>query len=350
MSLLKHKNGIYYFHFVNEYGKRNAKSTNKTLKAEAMREIVKPDFITSTKTPQKEKVKIQYIRDLKAEVMQYVSNNLEKTTASLYRNVFDNMIRIFKDKPIRLITPIDIENFKTIRASEITRATVNKDLSTMKAIFNIAIRFEWINKNPVNGVKKYSIPEKNNLAFTDLQMNMILSNIKSEKLRSLVMFAGFTACRLNEVLNLQWKDININERVVYIRNKANFKTKTGKIREIPISEGLHNLLSSMLNLNGKDNVLNFIESDKYIFSNPNGGKYSKSYIGRRFKSVLRALNFEEKYHFHCIRHYSITKLIKSGVNINFVKEIAGHTDIKTTLIYTHIQTEDLKQAVNHIKF
>jgi len=66
--------------------------------------------------------------------------------------------------------------------------------------------------------------------------------------------------------------------------------------------------------------------------------------------VLRKLNFPEKFHYHSLRHSFITNLIKSGVNINYVKEIAGHSEIKTSLGYIHIVTEDLREAVNKIKF
>jgi site-specific recombinase XerD len=68
----------------------------------------------------------------------------------------------------------------------------------------------------------------------------------------------------------------------------------------------------------------------------------------QFKKYLRILGIHEKYHFHCLRHTFITNLIKKGVNINFVKEIAGHTDIETTMNYIHIVTEDLRKAVNLI--
>lgn len=348
MSLLKHKNGVWYYHFVDEVTeRRNAKSTGKRLKSEALKELVKPDFMQTIEHKSKDKVKIICLNDLEKAVMQYVSNNMEKTTANLYRSTFENLIRVFHDKPIKLITTSDIEYFKTIRVGEVSKATVNKDLSTIKAIFNIAIRFDWLNNNPVKNIKKLSIPEKEYLAFTDSQIKTILENIPNESIKNFVKFAIYTGCRLNEIINLQWKDINISERVVYIRNKANFKTKTGKIREIPISEGLESLLMGMV-ADSKEKVLNFLNPDNYIFTNPKGFKYCKNYITKYFKKILRNLNYEEKYHFHCIRHYVITTMIKSGVNINFVKEIAGHSEISTTMNYIHIATDDLRDAVNKI--
>lgn len=349
MFLSKHKNGYYYVHYTDDItGKRNAVSTKEKYKPEAVKFL--SDFKNNLKIKNKEKSKVHYISELKTEVMQYVLNNMEFSTCKLYKAVFDNMLRIFNDKPIKLVNTNDIELYKTIRAGEVTKATVNKDINTMKAIFNIAIRFEWLNINPVKSIKKLSIPEKEYLAFTDVQLKMILGKIENQSIKNFVKFAILTGCRLNEIINLQWKDVNFSERVLTIRNKPNFKTKTGKIRQIPISDNLYNLLSDIININAGEKTLNFINPERYIFENPNKYKFCKNYVSKYFKKILRSLNFNEKYHFHCLRHTFITKLIKSGVNINYVKEIAGHSEISTTMNYIHISTNDLREAVNKIRF
>ena len=332
MFLSKHKNGIYYVHYTDDItGKRNAITTKEKYKPEAIKFL--SDIKNNLKNKNKEKLKVHYLSELKTEVMNYVLNNMEYSTCKLYKAVFDNMIRIFNDKPIKLIKTGDIELYKTIRIDEVTKATVNKDINTMKAIFNIAIRFDWLVINPVKNVKKLSIPEKEYLAFTDVEIKTILNKIENQSVKNFITFASLTGCRLNEIVNLQWKDINFSERVFTIRNKPNFRTKTGKIRQIPISDNLYNLLSNIVNINAGKNTLNFIYPERYIFENPNNYKYSKNYVSKYFKDILRSLNFNEKYHFHCLRHTFITNLIKKGVNINFVKEIAGHSEIGTTMNY-----------------
>ncbi len=70
---------------------------------------------------------------------------------------------------------------------------------------------------------------------------------------------------------------------------------------------------------------------------------------KKFKKYLRQARLPEKYHFHCLRHTFITNLIKNGVNINYAKQLAGHSDLNTTMGYIHIETEDLREAVNLVK-
>jgi site-specific recombinase XerD len=342
MFLFKRSNGFYYLYFIDDAGRRKCISTKAKYKPDALRFLT--DFKNKPK-PVKE-TPVIYLSGLRGEVMKYVSDNMSKTTAGIYKTVFDNLERVFKNKPVKMINNSDIENYKSIRAGEVSRASVNKELRTIKAVFNIAIRFEWVSDNPLKYVKKLTIPEKEYLAFTRDETGLILNNIENACINKLCYFALLTGCRIDEIINLQWRDVNLSESAVTIRNKPNFKTKTGRIREIPVSDELNTLLKSMLETEG--NVIKHFTPDMYIFANGNGYKYTKNYVSKYFKRVLRNLNFPEKYHFHCLRHTYITALIKGGVNINYVKEIAGHSSIKTTENYIHISNNDLREAVKHI--
>jgi len=347
MFLSKRQNGFYYLFLLDENtGKRKMISCKTKYKPEAMKFL--SNFKNTSKTLHKQKSNVvYYIEDLRKEVIKYTSDNLQKSTMQIYRRVLNDMLRIIKNKPVMLITNRDLENYKSVRLTEVKKTTVNIDLKTLKAIFNIALRWNWINENPMKYVKQIITEQKERLSFNDFELKVLLNNIKDTNLKNIVLLGLYTGCRLNEIINIQWKDINLNEKVLMIRNKENFKTKTGKIRQIPISDNLYILLSDMLNVSGSENIITLCDPESYLFSR-NGFKYRKDTISMKFKEVLRTVNFPEKFHFHCLRHTFITTLIKSGVNINYVKEIAGHSEIQTTMNYIHIVTNDLREAVNMI--
>ena len=344
MFLSKRKNGFYYLFYEDETtGKRKMVSCKTKKKPEALK------FLTNFKVSKKGSKRINsvhYLKDLKEEIMHYANDNFTSGTVKIYRVVFTHLLRILNDKPIRLITNKEIENYKSIRLKEVTPSTVNIDLSTIKAIFNIAIKWNWLEENPVNKVNLISIPQKEILSFSDSEIKLILNNIEDLTFKNFVLVGLYTGCRLDEICNIQIKDINLKDQILNIRNKPNFKTKTGKIRNIPISDELYSILQSML---GNDNnIINLFDPERYLFQNKENVKFHKDYISKSFKKILRKLNLPEKYHFHCLRHTFITQLIKKGVNINYVKEIAGHSDIQTTMNYIHIVTNDLREAVNKI--
>jgi len=349
MFISKRSNGNYYLFYNDEYtGKRKMISCKTRYKPEAMKYL--SNFKNNSQKSLKQKTNlVSYTEDLRHEVLKYVSDNLRHGTLLLYKNAFKDLLRIIGNKPIRLISISDIEHFKSVRLKEVKQSTVNIQLTTIKAIFNIAIRFNWINKNPCNAVRKISIPQKDRLSFNEIEVKLILNNCENQVMKNFIKFALLTGCRSNEICNVQWKDINFQELILNISNKDNFKTKSGKQRRIPISDELMRVLNEMLEQKPNEKILSLYNPDNYIFSIRHGARMNIEYVSKEFKKILRKCNFPERYHLHCTRHTFITSLIKSGVNINYVKEIAGHSGIQTTMNYIHIVTNDLRDAVNCIK-
>lgn len=347
MFLSKSRSGKYHLFYLDEDGKRHSVSTKTKLKAEA-KEFEKK-FVDNLKNSINEDVpqKIYYLEDIKAEVLNYTINNLSIQTHKIYQRVFVNMISLLGNIPAKIISVKDIERYKEERTKTVKKMTCNIELKVMKAIFNISTRLGISAANPMKEVKKFLIPEKEKLAFSSEEVKKLLVVIPKSNFKNIVQFGLLTGCRLNEILTLQWQDIDFAERMVIIRNKPNFQTKTGKMRHVPMSIKLHELLNS-LQENKEPNIIDFRTPDKLVFGNPEGKSYSKSYISRSFTKYLKKAHLPNKYHFHCLRHTFITSLIKSNVNINYVKELVGHSNIQTTMAYIHISTNDLREAINKI--
>jgi site-specific recombinase XerD len=276
--------------------------------------------------------------------MSYVSNNLRKGTVSIYKNTVKSFLKIIGDKPLNQISIKDIELYKSFRLKEVTPSTCNIDLITLKSIFNIGLKFGWCIHNPVKGISKLRISQKDILSMSDEELSKLLVAAKENPLiQNLILLGLHTGCRLNEILNLQWKDIDMNEGVINIRNKENFKTKTGKTRQIPINNKLKDNINQIMIENG--NIIKLYNLDGYLFSKPDNTVYSRSSITHKFKHYIRKAELSEKFHFHCLRHTFITNCIKKGINVNYVQMLAGHSELKTTLNYTHIGIDDLKRAI-----
>jgi len=60
---------------------------------------------------------------------------------------------------------------------------------------------------------------------------------------------------------------------------------------------------------------------------------------------VRGAGLNESLHFHSLRHSTASNMVRRGVPIAVVKEILGHTDIKTTMVYRHVRRGDLVNAV-----
>ncbi len=278
------------------------------------------------------------------EVLRYAQSNLAPSTVRLYQSSFKNLIHFLGNIPIKQITSRQIEAYKAKRAETITKSTVNIELTCIKAAFNLAIKWGYLPASPAKDVSKFRIEEKEILYFTDSELKQVMKIIPPGNIRNIVLFAIYTGCRINEIVHIQLSDIDLLTWVIYIRNKTNFKTKSGRNRVLPVSDNLYSLLNPLV----LAKQMQAGESEQYLFTNALDIRYNKDYVSKQFKKYLREAGLSEKFHFHVLRHTFITNLIKKGVNINYVKELAGHAELSTTMHYIHIVTNDLREAVNKI--
>ena len=134
--------------------------------------------------------------------------------------------------------------------------------------------------------------------------------------------------RQGEILNLQWRDVDIKRDVIYLLN-----TKNGEKREIPINEQVKTALIR---------TRKHPESP-YIFYKKDG-----SPIGDIKKSFFTALDKSgiKNFHFHDLRHTFASHLVMSGVDLNTVRELMGHKSLEMTLRYSHLSPNHKKRAVD----
>jgi integrase/recombinase XerD len=85
-----------------------------------------------------------------------------------------------------------------------------------------------------------------------------------------------------------------------------------------------------------------------FFTNIPGIKLNEDYVSKKFKKAVRACKLNDKVHFHTLRHSFASLLVQKGVSLYVVKELLGHEDLATTQIYSHLQEDNLRQAVNLI--
>lgn len=323
---------IYHIYFTNpNTGKRTKISTKEKTKRNALR------YLYNFGNKQRPKNVKKSLVEFKLEILQYAKIQYAKSTIDLFKRSLDNLISINGNIMANYLQNLHIEKYKAERLLKgASRTTVNMEFRALRSMFNTGITLKLLENNPCVGVKKLSVPEKEILAFTEKEIFELLSCIVDQPLRSIVQTALYTGGRINELLNLQWRDIDLENRMLTFANKPNFQTKTDRIRRLPISDKLFDIL----------NEIKKVDSMKYVFVNSSNKQLNKDHISKLFKKYLRALKFNERYHFHCLRHTFITQLARKGVNIYNIKYLAGHHDIKTTELYIHQFTEDLKRAVN----
>lgn len=209
---------------------------------------------------------------------------------------------------------------------------------TLKAMFSKLVEWKIIYENPFAKIKLPKT-QKNEIAYLTKEQIIFLCELEKNKtLKQLYLFDFYTGLRLSEITNLTWQDVNLNENYIRIGSEQ-FTTKTRKVRKVPLCEEARAILESI-----KPKVFNLNKSN-YVFVKENGFAYSQDYISKSFKKLIKQVGFDENLHFHSIRHSTASYLANSGVPIPLIQQILGHSNIQTTMIYTHANFDELKKAV-----
>lgn len=155
-----------------------------------------------------------------------------------------------------------------------------------------------------------------------LEMIENTENIKHKLVIQLLYSSGL---RLSELINLKREDIDLQRNLINV--------KRGKGRKDRITLLSNNLKITLLRYYNNENL-----NSKYLFQGRKG-KYTK-------KSVQKILeNSGNKIHKkvtpHMLRHSFATHLLESGTDIRYIQKLLGHSDLDTTMIYTHVSNREL---------
>lgn len=311
-------------------------------------EIFKLNFIkeqneTQQQVIQESSSKTLFLSQFIPKLYEYLSHHVTQSTVALYHTAFTNLIEIIGDKLLTQITLFDIQDYKYKISDRMKKITVNKNVKCIRAAFNIAIeRLELLEKNPAEKVELYKI-EKNRVQYLQkAEIEKILSLIESQTYKNIILFALYSGCRLNEILTLQWKDLDFINNSIYIGNKEDLghTVKNKKYRLLSLTDELKNILIDNKEHNAED----------FVFVNKRGLKYGKDIVSRMFKYYCRKAGLPD-YKFHYLRHTFATTAIKSGISIYHLKEILGHSSIEVTAKnYLHSTISDIQESMSKVSY
>lgn len=162
-----------------------------------------------------------------------------------------------------------------------------------------------------------------------------VSNVRHKTALLIMMDCGL---RVTECVTLQLKHFDFKNRCLNVRA---LKKRGDEVwRKIPMSERLYEVLAEYL----KD----FKEKtpDTYLFANHEGRPITRQALNRICKKIASKHPELSNLHPHALRHTCATQLLASGAQLHEIKTILGHAKYDTTLIYSHIPQEILKQRID----
>lgn len=275
---------------------------------------------------------IPTLNEIKDDYLIYVRDVKKKRSWTRDAELLKPLAKKFGAKKLSDISTKDIEDFKLSRVKEVSPATVNRSLSVLRHLFNLAKRWKkFFGENPVSIA---GLLEENNLIERILapeeQERLIEASISY--LRPIIITALNTGMRRGEILGLKWSEVDFQSNFITVTQN---NSKSKKARRIYMNSTLRKILMEIRLKSGQS---------EYVFIDNKGNRIKS--LRTAFEAACRRAGLEGL-RFHDLRHTAATRMVESGANIVSVSKILGHSDIKMTMRYTHPE-DSLRDALESL--
>lgn len=322
----------WYIAYRNASGRLRRESSNSPTKELAKqllaRRIVEVAEGKVSGTPKPEGITL---RQMAAIYLRWSRKNRRASTARRNKSLLEQLLKFFGDPKLRDIRTREVEAYKSRRADHAKPATVNREIASLRHLFNLAIKWDYVTENPV--ARKVEFLEENNTitrCLADEEEGRLMASLP-QHLKAIAKFALHTGMRRGEILNLTWPDISLENGLIRVRPES---SKGKRHREIPIDEVAREVLSELPRS---------IDCP-YVFWNPDTGDVRKELKTAWLSAVKRA--GIKDFRFHDLRHTFASRLVQREASLVAVKDLLGHSDIKTTMRYSHLAPSDLRRAIS----
>ncbi len=202
--------------------------------------------------------------------------------------------------------------------------TINLRISAVKFFYKNVLKKEF----DINFMKRPKrIPE----VLTKEETIAIMNSINNTKHRLLIETIYGCGLRVSEATTLKKKDLRFEEGILYIRQA---KGKKDRIVSLPSSVSCR--LKAYLAVRD--------DTNPYVFDSARSGHLTTSSIQKIMKNAVKRAKIRKDVHPHTLRHSYATHLLENGTDLRIIQQLLGHSNLRTTEIYTHISTALIKSV------
>lgn len=233
-----------------------------------------------------------------------------------------------------------IEEF-ILERRKVSPYAANRDLRCLRALFNFAIKREWLSSNPTKNIP--FLPVEKKMKYVPPKEDVLRVILAAEpEIQDYLWTVKETMGRMSEVNRLTWPDVNFEERCVVLYTR---KKRGGHLtpRKVPMTNRLYSVL--LHRYKHRDKTKPWVFWHRYQDSN------TKEWIEGPYKERKKIMKTLCKkvgvkyFRYHALRHFGASVLDRSNVNIGAIQRILGHENRTTTEIYLHSIGEAEREAM-----
>lgn len=287
---------------------------------------------------------------VKFEEYLFVLRNYSKYTVNGYLKDVRDFQKYLKDNKLAS-SLMDVKRSRTCSyyISELVKKgyearSINRKISSLRTFYNYLLKEGLIDINYFKEVENVKTPKKLPVFVDEADMMIILDSIDTNsdlgnRNRVLLELLYATGMRISEVCNLEIKQLNFYNNTIKVNGKGK------KDRIVILYDSIASKLkfyvdftrSNLLAVSGNEEIRN-------VFINYKGTPLTTRGVRKIINNVIDHCAVNKHVSPHMIRHSFATALLNNGADLRVVQELLGHENLQTTQIYTHVSTENMKNA------
>ena len=281
--------------------------------------------------------------DLTKRWLESIRGHLKLSSYNRRVTCINQLIPLFKGKPVRSLGLADIEKWKATRTPKLSARSFNIELETLRLLFEYAKEdLRIILENPVSRIKRRKQDKKQSSIPTKAQFAAFIQEIRNvaKDTAYFVEFLAYSGLRLGEAREVVWQDINFESKILLVTG-GEIGTKNHETRTIPLFSPLEELLKKLRNSNSSNH--SSIQRNTRIFQIDSAKK--------AIAGACKRLSLPHWGH-HTMRHFFCSNAIEAGIDFKVIAEWLGHKDggVLVAKTYGHLRNEHSRAMAEKMTF
>lgn len=280
------------------------------------------------------------LSDVRKAYLDFMERNRRSATAKLAKYAVDTALSLLSCATVSDVRLVDAERARTELLKDHSERTVSIVLAGLKRMLTWAVKQGMIAENPLKNLGGFvNAPSQNRRALNRDEVKTLLE--ASAQYRPLWFTLLCTGLRKSELVQLRWRDLDLEGGKLYVRPEV---AKTKKARSVPMPSELTDMLSDT---HRKRNP----EPDDHVFLNKAGRPWRNNLLKRLKASVRKAGIDPRGVDLHGMRYSYGTLLYHNGVDLKTLQGLLGHASFKLTMdTYVKVDRQVSAKAVERLPF
>ena len=254
-----------------------------------------------------------------------VRRRYSPNTINTYTHFFKQFINYFPDTDLDQLTEDHIRQFQDYLVSKrkVSISTQNQAINAIKYYFEQVLDGERKTYHIERPRREKKLPQ----ILSEQQILRIIEATENLKHQSIIVVMYSAGLRVGELLKLRRQDLNFDKNLIFVRDAKGKKDRTTILAE-STAKMLHVYLEEY-------------KPNYWLFEGPGRKQYSSTSVNALLKISAKKAGIEQRVSSHMLRHSFATHLLEQGVDLRYIQSLLGHSNSKTTEIYTHVSKRSL---------